>query len=734
MYGYGDYYDERLTQIPYTDSSEELEDYRALVEIMLEDLAGIKGVGTEEGLFSKGLVISEAEMQEYFVNHPSVREKDFYFYILGDVVKQAIGHIESREESTSDNVFLPIRNIRKNFGLSDAWTVALVLAFLAHTNRGYERIYGFLQDDIESSEPTLGLAVSLCERAFYEDKLSASDILSDKSYLFGTLFMEEGINPVYPLRTKLILTGAALTYMNGNTTLFGYGAGIPYGLLCEYEDGKTPAFFEKEVKVLFNLIRHGDALPCLFVEGRDQDAIIHVAALAARANGKRFVTVSGESISTADEMECSGMVAFLSFYGHMEGITVMVTDVTDERLADESFTRILKRLIRTEGIAPFLFAGSDQTPERFKTGAATGTPVLHLQLPVPDVKVRTTIWDYFIKDAGLSKEKGFSSEEIADCYEVGYGVIKTAVSQAKLNMLANGVKKVNKDIVADALKGIGTVNFKGLAKEVRAVYTWEDLCIGDTERRVLQTACDRYKIKNRIGENWGITKKNAYGNGVSVLLYGPPGTGKTMSAQVVAREIGLPLYRVDTSQLFSKYIGETQKNLNAVFDEAEASNVILFFDEADALFSKRTDVESSNDRHANQEIAFLLQRIEEYKGMSLLATNFYSGFDQAFVRRITYAVRLEQPDYETRLSLWNNTLPEEVPKEKSIDYEFLAKNFELTGSNIKAILLSAAYMAGAEDGMLSMAHIVRAMKYEFDKLGMMPDSGKFGPYSVYLFG
>ena len=168
------------------------------------------------------------------------------------------------------------------------------------------------------------------------------------------------------------------------------------------------------------------------------------------------------------------------------------------------------------------------------------------------------------------------------------------------------------------------------------------------------------------------------------------------------------------------------------FQDQQAVDAINALGDDAMMFSDYSKSHLYNNGGANQEIAFLLQRIEEYKGMSILATNFYSGFDKAFVRRITYACRLEQPDYETRLALWKNTLPNEVPEDKGIDYEFLAKNFELTGSNIKAILLSAAYMAGAQEGELTMAYIVRAMKYEFDKLGMMPDSGKFGPYAVYL--
>lgn len=193
-----------------------------------------------------------------------------------------------------------------------------------------------------------------------------------------------------------------------------------------------------------------------------------------------------------------------------------------------------------------------------------------------------------------------------------------------------------------------------------------------------------------------------------------------------------PLYRVDISRIFSKYNGETEKNLSAIFDAARGSNVILFFDEADALFSKRTEIGSSNDKYANSETAFLLQKIEEYDGISILATNLYNNFDTAFVRRITYAVRLDSPDEEARHTLWKTMLPASARVEEDIPFRFLAKKFELSGANIKAILFGAAYMAGAEGKPIGIGHIVRSMEYEYRKLGRFIDREAFGPYAKYL--
>ena len=205
-----------------------------------------------------------------------------------------------------------------------------------------------------------------------------------------------------------------------------------------------------------------------------------------------------------------------------------------------------------------------------------------------------------------------------------------------------------------------------------------------------------------------------------------------MAAQVIANELELPLYRVDISQITSKYIGETEKNMAIIFKAASSANVILFFDEADALFSKRTEVSDSHDKYANNETAYLLQKIEEYNGMSILATNYYNNFDDAFVRRITFAVHMQSPDKDTRYSLWTSILPKSAKMARNIDFRFLAEKFELSGSNIKAILFNAAYMAGAEDKPIGPEHITRAMQYEFNKLGKLVNKGDFGKYSIYL--
>ena len=196
----------------------------------------------------------------------------------------------------------------------------------------------------------------------------------------------------------------------------------------------------------------------------------------------------------------------------------------------------------------------------------------------------------------------------------------------------------------------------------------------------------------------------------------------------MAKEIVMALYRVDLSQMVDKYVGETEKNIGKIFDAASDGNVILFFDEADALFSRSTEVSSSNDKHANTEVAYLLQKIEQHDGVTLLATNRFSDFDSAFVRRITYAVKMDKPDAEKRLQLFEKILPAKTPRDKDLDLKFFADSFELSGSEIKEVLYSAAFIAASEGENLSNKHLSKAIKYQQEKTGKVLQGAEFARY------
>jgi SpoVK/Ycf46/Vps4 family AAA+-type ATPase len=217
--------------------------------------------------------------------------------------------------------------------------------------------------------------------------------------------------------------------------------------------------------------------------------------------------------------------------------------------------------------------------------------------------------------------------------------------------------------------------------------------------------------------DWGYERRVAKSQGLKVLFAGESGTGKTMAAQVLATDLGLDLYQVDLATIVSKYIGETEKNLGRIFDEAATSNAILFFDEADAMFGKRSEVRDSHDRYANLETSYLLQRVEEYEGVVILATNFRKNMDDAFVRRVHFTIDFPFPGERERLRIWQGVWPNEAPRHAGLDLEAVARRVELAGGSIRNIALAAAFLAADEEGVVTMQHVLRATRREYQKMG-----------------
>jgi SpoVK/Ycf46/Vps4 family AAA+-type ATPase len=232
--------------------------------------------------------------------------------------------------------------------------------------------------------------------------------------------------------------------------------------------------------------------------------------------------------------------------------------------------------------------------------------------------------------------------------------------------------------------------------------------------------------RDQVYEAWGFGAKLSRGRGISALFSGPSGTGKTMAAEILANHLMLDLYRVDLAGVVSKYIGETEKNLRRVFEAAEQSGAILFFDEADALFGKRTEVKDSHDRYANIEVNYLLQRMEDYRGLAVLATNMKSVLDNAFLRRLRFLVEFPFPDADSRRRIWQRVFSPRAPVD-GLDYNFLAR-FEIAGGSIRNIALNAAFLASHKKVPIGMDHVMRATRREYSKIDKLITQAEFGPY------
>ncbi len=253
-----------------------------------------------------------------------------------------------------------------------------------------------------------------------------------------------------------------------------------------------------------------------------------------------------------------------------------------------------------------------------------------------------------------------------------------------------------------------------LAQHIETSATWEDLVLPEAQRQILRDIAIHVRQRAKVYESWGFAGKGGRGLGISALFAGASGTGKTMAAEVIAGELRLDLYRIDLSAVVSKYIGETEKNLRRVFDAAETGGAILLFDEADALFGKRSEVKDSHDRYANMEVSYLLQRMEAYRGLAILTTNLKGSLDQAFLRRIRFVVQFPFPDASQRSEIWQRIFPKNTPTE-GLDFKKLAK-LNVAGGNIRNIAMNAAFLAADAGEAVGMKHLLQAAQSEYVKL------------------
>lgn len=351
---------------------------------------------------------------------------------------------------------------------------------------------------------------------------------------------------------------------------------------------------------------------------------------------------------------------------------------------------------------------------------------VELELDVPDTAGRLLLWRHCLE--GVPLEESVSLETLAIKFALTPGQISAAAREAGRLALWDGRAAVDEGLLHRACRAQLSHSLGKTASRVNAAYTWEDLILPPEQKRRLKNACAQVEYRHRVYDQWGFGKKVAYGRGLSMLFTGPPGTGKTMAAQVIANRLGLELYKVDLSGVMSKYIGETEKQLGAVFDEVKKSQSILFFDEADALFGKRSETKDAHDRYANVQTSYLLQKMEEYDGIVILASNFLQNFDEAFKRRIKFIIDFTLPDRDRREKIWRSVLPAELPRSEDIDFDFLARSFELSGSSIKNIAVSAAFLAAEEGVPMGMVHLLLAVQAEQNKTGKALGSEELGEY------
>ena len=280
--------------------------------------------------------------------------------------------------------------------------------------------------------------------------------------------------------------------------------------------------------------------------------------------------------------------------------------------------------------------------------------------------------------------------------------------------------------VDTAVRRLASGKIDQLTRRVRPQRGWDDIVIPPERLVQLQEIVSRYRHRGTVYDDWGFRSDKS--TGIIGLFHGPSGTGKTLAAEIVAGDLGLDLFKLDLSAVVSKYIGETEKNLEEIFEAAAAASGVLLFDEADSLFGKRGEVQDARDRYANMEVSYLLQRVETYDGIVILTTNFQKNIDAAFLRRIHVSIEFQIPEPAERLAIWKSGFPNSAPLADDIDLDFLAQNFKIAGGSIHNVTVYAAFLAAETAGKITMAHVIGSLKREYQKLGRLITANEFGKY------
>ncbi|MFB9329098.1 AAA family ATPase [Paenibacillus aurantiacus] len=607
----------------------------------------------------------------------------------------------------SENRPLPLLELASRFGLLAFERQCVMLALAPELNRKYEKLFGYLQDDVTCKHPTADLALKLfggSEAGQYALRATFEDDAPLMKWV-----MEEGERPVSGLAKPLRLDARIVAYLLGASDFDSRLA--PFARPLAHADERSLVEVKALHGKLLNFVRmnenkrQGGPMLIHLWGGEGAGKKTH-ASLLAGSLGKRAL-----SLRLPPESKWSAETDRLLHRFFREGrLSDAIVVLEPEEPAGEEVGSYRRLLTWTRDYRnPVIWATvSSQAMSGLPTGDEM--PLLQVEVPGPDILQRQRLWMHM---TSLNEQH---AETIAAKYRFTPGQIRRAAEHAsQLARLEDGETEVHHYEQGARAQAHHRMGDK--ARRLKPRYKWSDLVLPEEQLDMLRQASAMMRFRGEVFGKWGFEQKLSYGKGVSMLFAGPPGTGKTMAAEAMASELGMEAYKIDLSQVISKYIGETEKNLRGIFDEAQRSHAILFFDEADAIFGKRSEVKDAHDKYANVETAYLLQQMEEYDGISILATNFQQNMDDAFMRRLSLVVKFPFPDADHRAQLWKAMIPAATPMSNDVDFDLLGRKIEVAGGSIKNIVVTAAFMAASAGNPLGMRELVAAARQELRKTG-----------------
>ncbi|HTS36388.1 MAG TPA: ATP-binding protein [Candidatus Solibacter sp.] len=683
-----------------------------------------------------GLVISEGNIDRM------VGTVDFLgdVWKMDDSVAKSAGAIDQElsgrqeeirgrmEASAQAGKKLALPHLATCCGLSPAEVDILLIALAPELDPRYETLYAYLQNDVTRKNACMNLTLDLICRG-EEEKIKARQLFSPDAPLlhFHLIELHEESYDRHPTELRRFLR------MDETVTRFlleRQPRQSPSARLIVAEktisDVETSSASQHELQNLAAALdQNGTELAIVQLWGGDEAPLKEAAEAIAHSLGKDMLCAELSGLE-ADPVKLRTLTRDAALWDNLLVIErgQLKSQETERSKSNQAEEMLLKGIV--EGNQPVVFLSPD---EQFVTPAGA-THLWRIHVQPPDYETRREEWQ-----AALPNVPDMDADRLADLFSFGKKRIQQsaelAMALARLRDPANPQLMMT-DVLA-AVRDLNSPNIQRFAVPIEPSYEWKDLVLPAEQMKQLHGLAARVKFRSVVHNQWDFGRKMSRGRGLAAIFSGPPGTGKTCTAEVLARELSLRLFQIDLAAVVSKYIGETEQHLSMIFREAELSQSLLFFDEADALFGKRVEVNDARDHYANMQTNYLLQRIEQYQGLVILATNFLENIDEAFLRRLHCMVRFPFPDERAREQIWKLQFPEKAPRADNIDFAFLAGRFNLAGANIRNVVLEAAFLAAQEKGdkrVISMDHIIEALHNEYhNKLGKLIMKTDLGPYS-----
>lgn len=605
----------------------------------------------------------------------------------------------------------------ERFDLNDFESKCLMLSYAALLDGKYERLFAYLQDDITKKPPTAAFAVQLYmpKGGGMEQYISAFS----RSTLFTSLFDEESLSGGLLLPQTFVsdyLSGGAAS-VPGGIVVYDGAVQAPSGELVTGQE-----IAKRLDAVLASVWEGGLSLNISGPEGSGKR--FQIRHLMARLGDKCvFADISAAGADIAAFVRDASFLArllgaYLCFYG-------FEPREPDSDSAPRAVSAAVDAISRLEPYRDIVFI---LTEKRFN--GRFGRASVNIEIAPADPDGRLRLFERYLQGVPLGTD--VSLREVAAKFRFEPLQIKNTAEQSSAEIKL-GAPFIDSETLHRICYMQVSHNLDACATRMTADCTLDDITLPQAQKELLRRACSHVRHSHRVYQEWRFGEKIGYGRGLSMLFSGAPGTGKTMCARIMARRLNMEAYKINISRVVSKYIGETEKNLDAIFREARSSNCILFFDECDAIFGKRSEVKDSHDRNANIEVAYLLQQIEEHDGVCILATNLSDNIDAAFMRRITFVVHFPFPNAAERREIYQKLLPSGLETDSDINWDYIAEKFNLSGGYIKNIVLGAAFMAADDGRPMCMRHLLVSAVDELRKQGIVVVREEFGEYADMIF-